>query len=341
MSSAAPTKITINDEESAFVYFEAALREDFASENVTLVFDKWPQVSICVEGKGYDSTITPDLAQALVDLQQAMNRAYARAIHHTTNARSLTAEERRDIQFKAKVEKGSSLIKVDLGEYAQSLATALAGKMTAQDIVITVLGVSLIGGGYLMHKQWLKHRSEDKKVDAETKTRVALSQEETRRMEVFSRAMASRPQLEFAKEDFDDVRRELMRSVPDADKLTVQGVAVSAADARIIATSPRSESKDVQLNGHYVIQKIDWQHPEEVRLWLQSTDEKSLTFVATLKGASDMPAEKKDKLQSAEWGRKRLHMGINATRLRGEVTTASIVSVEWPIDKPSEDLPPG
>ncbi|MDO9004891.1 MAG: hypothetical protein Q7V20_15705 [Aquabacterium sp.] len=90
------------------------------------------------------------------------------------------------------MEQGSSLIKVDLGEYAQSLATALVGKMTAQDIVITVLGVGIIGGGYLMHKQWLKHRSEDKKVDADTQARVALSQEETRRVEVITKALTSR-----------------------------------------------------------------------------------------------------------------------------------------------------
>ncbi|CAM5795700.1 hypothetical protein [Rhizobacter fulvus] len=329
MVTAVPaTKIEITNEDQAFELLQSALHDELTDSNLDISFTTWPIISIKLEGKGYESTITPDIAESLVHLQQAMNRAYARAVHDTTNARSLTAEERRSIQFKAKVEKGSSLIKVDLGEYAEKLATALVGKMTSQEILIAVLGLALIGGTTLAFKAFLKHRSEDKKVDAATQQAVAMSQQETQRMQNLADAMNERPQLKYASQDFDDVRHDVLRSTGDAATVEVQDVKLTREEARIIALAPRSESEAVQLNGHYRIQKIDWQQPEQVRLSLFSTDT-SIEFNATFKGTA-LDQKQKEKLKTAEWDRKPLYMQINGTRLRGEITTASIVSVEWP-----------
>ncbi len=61
-------------------------------------------------------------------------------------------------------------------------------------------------------------------------------------------------------------------------------------------------------------------------LWSKDT---SIEFNATFKGAS-LDKAQKEKLKTAEWDRKPLYMQINGTKLRGEITTASIVSVEWP-----------
>jgi hypothetical protein len=55
------------------------------------------------------------MAVALVDLQHAMNRNYARMVHGTSNSNILTHQTRQSLTFKAKVEKGSSLVKIDLG----------------------------------------------------------------------------------------------------------------------------------------------------------------------------------------------------------------------------------
>ena len=329
MVTAVPvTDIVVTNEGQAFDLLQRALQDELKDSNLNISFKTWPVLSIRLEGKGYESTITPDIAESLVNLQHAMNRAYARAVHSSTNARSLTAEERRSIQFKAKVEKGSSLIKVDLGDYAEKLATALGGKMTSQDIVITVLGLALIGGTALAFKAFLKHRTEDRKNAAATQQAVAMSQQETQRMQILTEAMNARPQLRYAGQDFDDVRHDVLKATGDAASVEVQDVKLSREEARVIALAPRSESEAVQLNGHYRIQKIDWQQPDQVRLSLWSTDT-SIEFNAAFKGASlDQP--QKEKLKAAEWDRKPLYMQINGTRLRGEITTASIVSVEWP-----------
>lgn len=318
----------ISDEATAFKYLEAALADQFDNKDVQLDFKGWPKITLRLTGEGYDSTVTSDIAQALVDLQHALNRAYARTVHHTANARSLTAEERRSINFKAKVEKGSSAIEVNLGEFAEKLSLALVGKMSADHIVITVLGLAAIAGSVIAYKAWMATRSEALKVDAEARRAITMNQEETKRHEILAKALSRKDSLAFAEQDFHDVRRELLKSAGDAQGVTMQGVVMQGTDARALATTPRTQSEDVQLNGHYTIDKVDFHNPESFRFSVQSTDGYG-QFIATMRPES-LNAEQMDRLNSGTWDRKKLYMQINGTRLRGEITTASIVSVEWP-----------
>ncbi|MFC6520100.1 hypothetical protein ACFQAT_10300 [Undibacterium arcticum] len=209
-------EVIIKNEKDAFDLLQKALDQQLGDKAFTLKFDHWPLIEIKLEGDGYDSTITPDMAGALVEIQHAINRTYARTVHHSTNARSLTAEERQDLQFKAKVESGSSLITVDLGKFAEKLATSVADKMTPELLAITIVGVAVAGASLLAYKAYLKNRSEDKVIEQKALTKMALSQEETKRLEIFARALKHTPELAHAQADFDDARNEIVRATGDA-----------------------------------------------------------------------------------------------------------------------------
>lgn len=322
--------ISIASEQDAFKYLQMALSSELGDLPVALEFKNWPLLTISLDGKGYDSTVTPHMAEALVELQHAMNRTYAQVVRGSFNPNVLTLEQKRNIEFKAKVEKGSSLLTVDLGEYANALATGLAGRMTGTEIVLAAVGTAVVAGSVVAYKAFLKHRSEDRKVDLATQERISLSQEETKRMTIMQEVMSGRPMLEHSRQTFDDARHSIVKSVGDANTLKVQGVELNQAEAKAIASTPRSTSEDVQLNGHYRIDKLDWTKEGEVRISVWSTDQ-SLEFTAKLNTQS-LTDENKEKLKVAEWERQRLHLQVNATRLRGVITTASIVGVEWPKD---------
>jgi hypothetical protein len=329
--------ISIASEEDAFKYLQASLTKQLNDRPVTLEFKDWPMLTISLEGKGYDSTITSHMAQALVELQHAMNRTYARTVRGSSNPNVLTDAQKQSIEFKAKIEKGSSLISVDLGEYATALAQGLVGKMDGSQLVMVALGTAVVAGSVVAYKAFLKHRSEDRKVELSTQERIGMSQEETKRQSILQQIVAAQPKIVFAQQDFDDARHSIVKSVGDATALKVQGVELSRAEARTMAATPRSTSEDVQLNGHYRIDKLDWTKAGEVRISLWSTDE-SLEFTAKLNTETLTDAHK-DKLKAAEWERQRLHLQVNATRLRGEITTATIVGVEWPKDTATTTLP--
>lgn len=318
--------LKVSSEGDAFRLIEQAVNRELGHRPYRLVFDNWPVLSIKLDGDGYDSTITSDMAAALVELQHAINRSYARVLYDYANGRALSAEERNSLKFKAKVDHGSSLIEINLGEWAERLSSALGGKMSPEMVVGTVLGCAVIAGGTLVYKDFLQLRSEDKRIEIAMKERVALSQEETRRQEILARAIAVQPRLEYVRENFDVARTEILKGVGDADTLTISGVTLENAFAHSIARAKRTEARQLQLNGNYEIEHVNWQQEGEVRIKVKGLDEGGRTFVASL---TDQSIEKDQValLQKAEWSRSKIYLSINATELRGEITTATIVGV--------------
>ena len=316
--------LQVSSEADAFRLIEQSLNNELGHKPYRVVFDNWPVLTIKLEGEGYESTITSDMAAALVELQHAINRSYARLVHNSTTGRSLTLAERESLKFKAKVEKGSSLIEINLGEWMAHLSTALTNKLSPEQLILTVLGVAAVGGTVIAYKAFLRHKSEDKKVDAAMQERISMSQEETRRHDILAKAVAASPMLNYVREDFDVARTEVLRGVGDADSMTVSGVSLDNATATAVARAKRAESKEMQLNGNYEIVQVNWQLEGEVRIKVIGLDN-GRSFVATLIDQS-IEQDQVALLKDAEWSRSPIYLD-KCYELRGEVTTASIVAV--------------
>jgi len=241
MASARTLKIT--DDKSAFAALERALRNELADATYNLEFVDWPKVTIRLEGPGYNSSITSDVAEALIEVQTALNRAYSRLVHNSPDSRHLTGDERNKLRFKAKVSKGSSLINIDLGDFAKTLTTDLLSKMTPDQLVISVLGVAAIAGSVVAYRGFLKARSEDKKSQIEADKHIALSQEETKRLQTLANAMAANSAVAAAKTDFDGARNTLLKSVGDAKTLAVNDVTIDRDTARTLSLAKRTPSE--------------------------------------------------------------------------------------------------
>lgn len=318
-------EIVVRNEKEAFDLLQKALNRELGDKQFVLKFDNWPILSIRLSGKGYDSTITSDVAEALVGVQRAVNRSYARAVHGQANARRLTDSERQEIQFKAKVKRGSSLIEINLGEFAEKLAETVATRMTPEMIAITVVGLAITAASYSVAKAYLKHKSEDKQIEQTERTKLLLSQQETKRMEILAEAMGRQPQLKHANEDFDEARGEILRSGSDARSISVNTIELTAETARAIGSTKRTESVEVQLNGTYTIVATDLRQPDEIRMRVHNVDS-GREFSAGFKDNS-LKQSQIALLQKAEWDRARVYLSINARTLRGDVTSATVVSV--------------
>jgi hypothetical protein len=319
-------RIVIENEKQAFDVLEQALKDELGDQPYELAFKNWPVLEIRLTGKGYDSTITSDVAEAVVDVQRAVNRAYARTVHGTANARSLTDTERRDIQFKAKVKRGSSVVEIDLADFAEKLASAIVTKMTPEMLAITVIGLAVTGASLLAYKAYLAARTADKQIGQESIDKIALSKEETRRLEVFADAMKRAPSLAHARADFDEARGEIIRSGATANTLAVNNVEIDGETARVIGAARRAESEEVQLNGNYSILAVDLRQPNEVRLRIRNLED-GREFFASFNDHS-LNQSQIGLLQNAEWHRSPVYLSINARSLRGEITVAKVVSVK-------------
>ncbi|WP_186150175.1 hypothetical protein [Burkholderia gladioli] len=133
------------------------------------------------------------------------------------------------------------------------------------------------------------------------------------------------PAVAAAQVDFDDARNTLIKSVGDARHLAVNDVTIDRQTARTLATSKRTASKEAQLNGTYMIMSVDLRQQDYVKLRVQNAQD-GKEFSATFQDDS-LDKAQIGLLQEAEWGRTPVYLSINATILRGEVTSAGIISV--------------
>jgi hypothetical protein len=324
MATASP--IAITTDESAAQALEQALREQLEQlPGEAIQITGWPTIEIRLTGPHYDGTITAATAKALVEVQHAVDQAYLRLVR--PDGKRLTDAEKDKTAITAAVESGSTLLIIDLNPMLTQLASELVSKMTPNEILIAVLGLGMIAGATVVAKQYVKSRAEKAGKAAELATQVALSEQETRRLEIVTQAMTRQPVLAQAREDFDDARDALLRSAADADTVNLDGVHLTGEQARRLPREPRATSEEVQLNGVYLITGVAWQPDDEAVLELRST-ERTLELKASLNTRSLLQTDK-DFIAAAEWNRTPLYLSINARMLRGEVTKATIVGFDW------------
>lgn len=329
--------LRIESEDAAIELLQSALANEFDGDVVRLDFDHWPIVKLKYSGDKFHGTITPDIAQAIVDLQEALNRSYSLAVNNTSSLRGLQEDERRALEVIATVEDGSSIVEVNIAPWAEKLSTALVGKMTSTDIVVTVLGSAVVLTAGWLFKNHLKNRSEEKKLELENSQRLVLSQEETRRLEVVTQAMRSNSLVRQTEAFAETARDSLIKSAFNADEFNVQGaVSITSEDARKTYRAKRREPLNVQLNGTYLIKSFTWADDlESARVRIQR-EEDQMEFTADL-SVQALTAEQKAKFIDATFDHVRVYLQVNATVLNEQVTTAKIVSVDVQPMVPSHD----
>ena len=264
--------------------------------------------------------------EALVEFQQGLNRTYAKVVYNQTDSRHLKAQEKQELEFKARVEEGCTKVSVDLSEFARNIASQLVAKMEAKHVVV----LSVVGAA-----MWVSDTAVKAHYDAEVKTKsvheetvkaTTLSQEETKRMEIMAEAFSVHPALAAMQKDANSSRIALLKGISDADSIEINGITFKKEDAKTLTATKRSASIEIQLNGNYQILAVDTSHPEETRIKVHYIDD-GREFSAKFRDQT-LDQSQIGILQNAEWERRKVFLSVNATELRGQITTATIISVK-------------
>ncbi|WP_454710936.1 hypothetical protein [Cupriavidus nantongensis] len=319
----------VNSEKDAFDLLKRALSEQLG-DDFYLRFQDWPKVQVTLKGPEYQSTITPSLMQGLLDLQHGINKTYAQLVYDQPNAKSLKEADKEKLEFKAKVEEGSSIVTIDLSDFATNLATALVGKMDSSHIVIFgVVGASL-WAAQTMYKHYANMQIKKKEIDADADKLVKLSEQETERLALVTKALAVQPRLAPIQEQAAATSMAMLKGISDADMIDLNGVKLTRDEAREVLATARTTSNEIQINGNYRILSVDTSKDEEFRIKVRFLHD-GREFWARFRDDS-LDREHVRALQQAEWGKAPVYLSVNATELRGQVTTATIVSaVQQPL----------
>lgn len=318
-------QITISNEKDAFAILKKALNDELG-DKVILKFENWPVLTVTLKGEDYDSTITPSLMQGIIELQHGINRTYAKLVHDQPDSRHLKDAERQGLEFKASVKSGSSIVEINLGDFAQKIATELFGKMEPSHIVILGVAGAAIWAASSMFKHYVNVQSKNKENEIDADKQLKLSAQETERLAIVTQALQAQPRLASVQKDAQLTSMALLKGISDADSIDINGVKLTNEEAKRVIATVRSESSEIQLNGNYRILSVDTSKEDEIKIKVRFL-EKNREFWARFKDNS-LDQENVRILQDAEWKKTPVYLSVNASELRGEVTTATIISAK-------------
>lgn len=327
-------ELVIRNESDAYEILNR-INQSLVAENadLQLKFEGWPIIDLRVIGEGYDATITPTIMNGLIEFQKSIYRSYALAKYNTVNINKLSKDERLELEFKVKVEKGSSKFQIDFQAVAEKFVENLVGKMTPKELILAVVTVSVLYCGHSAYGSYLENRKQIRQAElASEEQRAAIealkftSAQETQRAVLMAELAVSYPQVQNIKENAFVAQTELVKAVRGSDKAEIAGIAIDGDTATELVKNARKPSTEVRLDGKYRVLIVDSTDPNQFKIRikdLESGDE----FAAVVQDES-LDRKYRDLIQNAEWTRTPIKLQINARDVSGEIKSAVVIKAE-------------
>ncbi len=310
--------IVITNEAQAWEVLERAVTEGMPEE-IELRFEGWPTFEMNIQGRDWHSTVPTRIMTPLLDVQKDINRAYASVKYGNHNLRRLKDEERDELEMVVKVREGSSNFGSELWEQFSIIGKAAVERMNGTEAVVTVLGLALTFAAHATYKAWLSQRQKEKELEHQ----VQMSQEETRKLEVFASAQQRQPILVVAQEEIQATQNRFLKVVKPGDVLNVKGEAIRAEDASALAQPERERAVDLVIEGMFSILGNRTDRSEGFRITVKRISDQ-LTLNADV--PIELPYVQQQIIQEAEWRKTQVYLSINASMLRDSISQASVIT---------------
>lgn len=326
-------ELRIRNESDAWELFQRAVENSIElPPDLKIVWDGWPIISIYLPNVPEDATISTSMMSAILELQTSIYRTHALLTTGDGNLRHLTRLEKEKFELRVKVEKGSSDLSINLPDIIAKYGNDVIAKMTGTELVIMILGLALIFAGKLAYSEYLKAKTEQRKIASDDdKTTTLLNNfqshldHDTKRFEMLTRAIESRPILRQIEETADVARDKIVKAVADENGGRLQGIFLPSDVANEISSTSRSQSSEAKISGLYRVAKVDTTVADGFKVTLEDVSSGE-SITASLFNVL-ISAEHRQVLQNAEWNKRPLRVEMSGRRLRGKMVDAKIVGV--------------
>ena len=201
-------------------------------------------------------SIRPSVARAVSDYHASLSQAYALLAYGAANRLLLRSEDKEVLDLSFLVINGSTGLETD-DDAINSLVTRLVGKMSGNQVLISIVLFLLLYFGTDTAKHWITEHYNAKAAYDASKERIELSEKETERLKIFADAMTAVKQGPLLADKADDAKRALIRPSTQSDRTNVLGVEVTREQATTILSSERQKAEGHRLDGIYRVISID------------------------------------------------------------------------------------
>lgn len=315
-------RIPVPNEAAAWKLLDDAINGRLPKETFQLDIGDWANFHLKFKGAKFDSSLTPGMMDAFIDLQKNIYRLFAKLHYNDARSIILTDDQRSALEIMIKVSPGSSDLTAIFKDAIEKLTLGAINKMEAKHWVIILL-VGILGlTSKAMWKDYLASQNEDKKAELN----VSMSKLELEKMALVAAASKQVPHVASMREDANEFRNKILKSAKSADEIEVAGQTVNKAQAAKLVRKTRTASTELRLDGEYRIIKVDSSDIDHFTVALM--DKKGRSFQAVLQNGTVSKAKNMQRLQTAEWERNYINLEINGREVRGEVTTAVIMGIK-------------
>jgi len=312
-------KHIISSEAEAFEFLSKLDGGSLDAKSIELEFIGWPIVEVKLIGKQFDASITTEVMKGFIDLEANLQRTYAK-LAYNGNTHRLTKADRERLQLVVKVEKGSANNVINLQDAANQMINGAMKNMTPDQIFHTAIIAMVLYAGYASFKHYINKQVEKKEIEI----KLAMSQEETKRVEIIQQIAQANPVVREIQVDAEEHHNTMLKSIASADRVEIAGIELSGNQLKDIVRKAREKSSETRIDELFKVDLFDATNLDKFRVHVRN-DEKGLEFRATV--SNKIATADQQLLLARIRERKPISLRINAKELRGEITSALIVGI--------------
>ena len=198
--------------------------------------------------------------------------------------------------------------------------------MDGKQTIILLVAIAALATGHFAWTDWVRLKEHEH--GEETTSR--LSEQETERLKLVTDAMQQKPEIRRSQEFISHFKGGLSRRLKRTDQIKIDGQAVITGDRVTEIVPPRrTASQEARLDGEYLINEVKF--PERFGGTYRFSvtrmhDSKNLMVDAT---PEKLTGEQITILKDGGLSVKKVYMEINAKELRGHISAANLVSINW------------
>ena len=314
--------IEIRNEKAFIAALEDALAGEVDLEEDSIVFVDWPRYEVTIRGEDFDGGVPTRVMPAFMEIQRAVNRAYARSVYGDENKR-LSARDRRQTEIVVRLQPGSTTFKAEVAQILNSMVANMTGAQSLTAIIVVAgLVVGLLGV-----RSYLAHRLRAKELQTLGQlpdVQIRMTEAETRRTELLTRLIDRSMDVADNQQDIEDAHRKLMNTLHDDDHLVMDGAAsINGYDARRLVREPRRTRVHGRVDGRFLIQMVESGNVVSGhKARIKNVDSEQVLTVNIAEGV--LTTEQVRQLQTGEWSKTPLVMSINTERIGDRIVSANL-----------------
>jgi hypothetical protein len=260
--------IRISSEADAWLTLRRLIDDEIDADDVDLNSSSfaWASIDLHAKGEKYHSSLPTAFMRGLVEFQDNFLRSSALILKDSSHITKLPNDARADLDLVFVVSEGTTGIKSILEGPIGEIVKRLGDKLTGKQIVILVLALAAMYGGFQTYKLHLQHALEIEKLEDDAEEdqqyrsiieQLIESDQDAAIEDTLNKAAKNDKRVHQISELASAGRDALLSHAADVDVVTVQGISLSKAVLVDLNRRSRRRSEEVTFTELAKIEAID------------------------------------------------------------------------------------